>query len=171
MTPTRLTFRLHLLFLLILLPASLNAAPDRRPHLSLKDRAEITDLLHKSTLYLDSRTGSAWASTFTEDGKLSYPGTVIEGRENLITYGSRTTNKLSSHFIGNTLIVPIARNRAHARSMVIIAARERTASAPTQIAGVAYYDDIIVRTRSGWRLQTRQAGGIEDLPIDRDFLP
>lgn len=61
------------------------------------------------------RTGSARAS-FLQDGELS------------------------SHFIGNTLIV---------------AARERTAGALTQIAGIAYYDDIIVRTCSRWARRTR----------------
>ena len=138
--------------------------------LSYKDRAAIEELLYKYSYYIDNRIGDAFASTFTDDGKLEFPGTVVQGHDQLVAFGSRpAVDKIRTHFVGDILLAQTAPGRVHARSMVIVALRDVKEEAPTTLEGIGIYDDQIVRTSAGWRFLSRHAD--RTIPVSSDFLP
>jgi hypothetical protein len=138
--------------------------------LSYEDRTEIDDLFFRYSYYIDNRAGEAFASTFTADGKLEFPGVVVKGRDQLVSFGSRpAVDKIRFHFVGSILLVPIAPDHVRARSMVIIGMREVDGQAPATFDGVGVYEDDIVKTPAGWRFAARHADAT--LPLSPEFLP
>ena len=138
--------------------------------LSYNDRVAIQDLMYKYSYYIDNRIGDAFASTFTTDGKLDFPGVVVQGHDQLVAFGSRPApDKIRTHFVGDILLVQTAPGQVHARSMVIIALRDVKREAPITFEGIGIYDDQIVKTAAGWRFLSRHAD--TTIPVSPDFLP
>lgn len=144
--------------------------------LSPEDRAEIQELLHRYSHYVDNRLGDAWASVFTPDGRLEFYGQVYEGRDKLAAWAKEDRDFYPTHFVGDTIMVQTAPGQVHARSMVIVTIRMKNypkvaGPSPTQMLGVGVYDDQIVKTKDGWRIRLRKAGSTGEMPVDPDFLP
>lgn len=148
---------------------------------SVADRLAVQELLARYAHYVDNGLGEAWASTFTPDGKLDFQGQVVDGHDALVAFAAQDLGLYPTHFVGNTLMVQVAPDRIHARSMVIVTIRSKTATpveahgvtidAPTETLGVGIYDDEIVRTGQGWRFKLRRAGSTGVVPVHPDFLP
>ena len=152
------------------LNADSGAAPQQGIALPYEDRAEIDDLLSRYSYYIDSRAGEAFASTFTADGTLEFPGVVVKGHDQLVTFGSRPVeDKIRFHFVGSILLVRVAADHVRARSMVIIGMRDIQGTAPATFDGVGVYEDDIVKTGSGWKFAARHADAT--LPLSPEFLP
>jgi hypothetical protein len=146
------------------------AATGRVPALNYDDRTEIDDLFSRYSYYIDNRAGEAFAGTFTQDGRLEFPGVVVKGHDQLVAFGSRPAeDKIRFHFVGSILLVPVAPGHVRARSMVIIGMRDIHGTAPATFDGVGVYEDDIVRTPDGWRFAARHAGAT--LPLSPEFLP
>lgn len=148
---------------------------------SIEDRLAVQDLMARYAHYVDNGLGEAWASTFTPDGVLDFQGMPIRGHDELVAFAGQDLGFYPTHFVGNTLMVQVAADRIHARSMVIVAIRSKDATpvqahgvtidAPTELLGVGIYDDEIVRTDRGWRFKLRKAGSTGAAPFHSDFLP
>ena len=151
--------------LLLILPLSRAASSIKDLQLSYQDRVAIEDLFSKYSYYNDNSLGEAWASTFTPDGKLEFPGTVVQGHDQLVAFGSRPKTRV--HFVGSILLVQTAPDRVHARSMVLTAVTH--GDEPVTFEGIGIYDDQIVKTPSGWRFLSRHAD--TKIPVSSDFLP
>jgi hypothetical protein len=150
-------------------PASV-AATGKIPALTYEDRTEIDDLFSRYSYYIDNRAGEAFAATFTQDGKLEFPGVVVKGHDQLVAFGSRPVeDKIRFHFVGSILLVPTAPDHVRARSMVIIGMRDIHGTAPASFDGVGVYEDDIVKTPAGWRFAARHAD--VTLPLSPEFLP
>jgi len=155
---------------LLALKASGQALAARNLHLSVQDRVAIEELLYKYCHYIDNRLGEAWAATFTPDGKLDFPGTTVQGHDQLVAFGSRpVVDTIRNHFVGNILLVQTAPGHVHARSMVLTSVRDVKADAPPTFEGIGIYDDQIVKTDAGWRFFSRHAD--KTIPVSPDFLP
>ena len=138
--------------------------------LSYEDRVAIEELLYRYSYYIDNRIGEAWAATFTSDGKLEFPGTTVQGHDQLVAFGSRpVVDKIRKHFVGDILLVQMAPGHVHARSMVITSLRDVKGDAPETFEGIGIYDDQIVKTADGWRFLLRHAD--RTVPVSPDFLP
>jgi len=145
-------------------------AAQSNPVLSYEDRVEIEELLYKYSHYIDNRIGDAFASTFTPDGRLEFPGTVVQGYDQLVAFGSRpAVGKVRDHFVGDILLTQTAPGQVHARSMVIVILRSVRGTAPAKLEGIGIYDDQIVKTPQGWRFLSRHAD--TTIPVSPDFLP
>jgi 3-phenylpropionate/cinnamic acid dioxygenase small subunit len=148
----------------------------RGGEISYQDRVEILDLMSRYAHYIDAGLGEAWASTFTPDGELIFPGFDVKGHDQLVAFAERRLpgqtesdrDKLRNHFVGDTLLVEVAPGRVHARSKVILAIKASPEAKDTVIVFGTYEDDI-VKTPSGWRFMTRRAD--QTLPISPEFLP
>lgn len=148
---------------------------------SVEDRLAIQELLARYAHFVDNGLGEAWASTFTPDGVLEYHGIPVRGQEELAAFAAQDLGFYPTHFVGNTIMVQVAPDRVHARSMVIVAIRSKTANpvevhgltidAPTETLGVGVYDDDIVKTEQGWRFKFRRAGSTGAAEFHSDFLP
>lgn len=148
---------------------------------SVEDRLAIQDLIARYAHYVDNGLGDAWASTFTSDGVLEYHGIPVRGRDELAAFAAQDLGFYPTHFVGNTIMVQVAPDRVHARSMVIVAIRSKTPTpvevhgltidAPTETLGVGVYDDDIVKTEQGWRFKFRRAGSTGVAELHSDFLP
>ncbi|HLG86858.1 MAG TPA: nuclear transport factor 2 family protein [Alphaproteobacteria bacterium] len=156
--------------LLLACPLWATAAAAKDLPLSYQDRVAIKELLYRYCYYIDNRIGDAWASTFTPDGKLEFPGTTVQGHDQLVAFGSRpVVDKLRNHFVGDILLVQTAPGRVHERSMVITSLRDPKGDAPATFEGIGVYDDQIIKTPAGWRFLSRRAGWT--MPVSPDFLP
>lgn len=148
---------------------------------SVADRLAIQELMACYAHYVDNGLGDAWASTFTPDGVLEYHDIPVRGRDELAAFAAQDLGVFPTHFVGNSIMVQVAPDRVHARSMVIVAARSKTPApvefegltidAPTTTLGVGIYDDQIVKTDHGWRFQLRKAGSTGVAEVHPDFLP
>jgi hypothetical protein len=150
---------------LLVLPVAAQTSNTGRSVLSYQDRTEIQDLFYKYSYYNDNSLGVAWASTFTSDGKLEFPGTVLQGHDQLAAFGSKSKTRV--HFVGSILLTQTAAGHVHARSMVLTAMTH--ADAPLTFEGIGIYDDQIVKTPAGWRFLLRHADS--KIPVSSDFLP
>jgi hypothetical protein len=156
--------------LLLASPVLATAAAAKELPLSYQDRVAIEELLYKYSYYIDNRIGNAWASTFTPDGKLEFPGTTVQGHDQLVAFGSRPVgDQVRNHFVGDILLLQTAPGRVHARSMVITSLRDVKGDAPANVEGIGVYDDQVVKTPAGWRFLSRHAD--RTIPLSTDFLP
>ncbi|HLG89079.1 MAG TPA: nuclear transport factor 2 family protein [Alphaproteobacteria bacterium] len=155
---------------LAMAPSFAVGAPlEKRIPLNYKDRSEITDLFYEYSYYIDNRAGEAFASTFTPEGKLDFPGVVVQGHDQLVAFGSRPVeDKIRFHFVGDILLVQVTRGHVRARSMVIVGLRDSHGKSPTTFEGCGIYEDDIVKTPVGWRFAHRHADAT--IPISREFL-
>lgn len=148
---------------------------------SVEDRLAVQELTARYAHYVDNGLGEAWASTFTPDGVLEYHGIPVCGHEELAAFASQDLGFYPTHFVGNSIMVQVAPDLIHARSMVVVAIRSKneapvvvhdmTIDAPTETLGVGVYDDEIVKTEQGWRFRFRRAGSTGVAPVHPDFLP
>jgi SnoaL-like domain len=154
---------------------------DASREVPVEDRLAIQDLLARYAHYVDNGLGEAWASTFLPEGRFEFEDKVFIGHEQLAAFAAQDIGFYPTHFVGNTLMVQVAPGVVHARSMVLVAIRSKSATpkqehgvtidAPTEVLGVGIYDDHIVKTEHGWKFKLRRAGSTGSAPFHSDFLP
>ena len=125
----------------------------------LEDRLAITDLLYQYATALDTRDWDLLRRTFTADGVADYLefGGVNEGGEAIVALCSGVLEGLDSsqHLIANPRVTRLDGDRAEASCY--FQAQHFLAS---PAGGNAYlvggrYDDRLVRTEDGWRIEHR----------------
>jgi hypothetical protein len=102
--------------------------------------------------------GYAFADLFTPDGSFTDAsdgpnGKTTQGRDNLalLARGGQRGPLFLNHFGMNHVITPTpdgAKGKAYVALLDL-------ATRPHSVSGGGYYDDVYVRTGSGWRFQTR----------------
>ncbi len=127
----------------------------------VKDRAEISDVLHRYAQGIDQRAWDLYLSAFAEDvvidvvGYLAAPMTPVQFKDFLITTFDRV--RLSGqHLLANTLFL-VSGDRAQTVTEFLAVNLERTEEAGRirrQIAGGLYVDDLL-RTAAGWKIVRR----------------
>ena len=127
----------------------------------VKDRAEISDVLHRYAQGIDQRAWDLYLSAFAEDavidvvGYLAAPMTPMQFKQFLITTFDRV--RLSGqHLLANTLF---AISGSHARTVteflaVNLERTEELGRIKRQIASGLYVDDLL-DTSSGWKIVRR----------------
>jgi 3-phenylpropionate/cinnamic acid dioxygenase small subunit len=138
--------------------------------ISYEDRAAINDLMVRYSHYIDTHQAEAWASLFTADGELNFPGANPKGREALVKFATRPDSDVQgAHFVGNSLLVEVTPGRVHARSMIILGRADKTRQYSANFNALGVYVDDIVKTRDGWKFQSRKSD--TSLPVTEEFLP
>jgi len=127
----------------------------------VKDRAEISDVLHRYAQGIDQRAWDLYLSAFAEDavidvvGCLAAPMTPVQFKEFLTATFDRV--RLSGqHLLANTLFL-VSGNRAQTVTEFLAVNLERTEEPSRirrQIAGGLYIDDLL-RTAAGWKIVRR----------------
>lgn len=138
--------------------------------ISYEDRAAINDLMIRYSHYIDTHQTEAWASLFTADGELQFPGASPKGHDALVQFATRPDSDVQgAHFVGNSLLVEVAPGRVHARSMIILGRADRTKQFSATFNALGVYVDDIVKTAGGWKFQSRKSD--TSLPVTEEFLP
>jgi 3-phenylpropionate/cinnamic acid dioxygenase small subunit len=132
---------------------------DSDPWMQLTDRAEISDVLIRYAVSLDSRDWPQLATCFTEDAVADY-GELAgrnDGRDDIVATCRHTLEGLdaSQHFVGNFVVasdgdVATASCYLHAQHYLVSASGTNT----FVVAGT-YYDRLI-RSPLGWRIAHRR---------------
>ena len=155
----------------------------RGEQISYEDRSEILDLIARYGQYFDSGNGEAYASLFTEDGELNYPGEQVngprgsvKGRKSLSDFAAgvgqrRGLKKVGIHHLGNTILVKVAPDRMRARTPVLTGELDATRTYAAAFNGYGVYEDDLVKTADGWRFQKRTGNIYGALPVPPEFLP
>lgn len=124
----------------------------------LTDRLAIVDLLHRYATGLDTKDWDLLASVFTADGVADYSalGGVNEGPAAICKLCSGALGGLdaSQHIITNEVIV-IDGDRATARCYFQAQHVFAGAEGGDNFLVGGTYDDELVRTADGWRIQRR----------------
>lgn len=139
--------------------------------ISYEDRAAINDLMIRYSHYIDTHQAEAWASLFTTDGELQFPGGANpKGHDALVKFATRPAGDVQgAHFVGNSLLVEVAPGRVHARSMIILGRADKTKQYSANFNALGVYVDDIVKTKGGWKFQSRKSD--TSLPVTEEFLP
>jgi 3-phenylpropionate/cinnamic acid dioxygenase small subunit len=131
----------------------------------LLDKDSIVDLVHRYSYCVDHRLYDKVVDLFTEDCTVDY-GPVRPPLRTRVALRQMFGHpdggfKATSHHNANVLVTFEDDNRANVRTSVY-AWHERADGVTPRLWG--YYHDSIVRTREGWRIETRQLRvlGVED---------
>lgn len=119
--------------------------------LASDDILAIHHLIAEYSHVIDGRRWDELPDIFTEDGVFdaAAAGYVAVKGQTALRAHMETANHPMAHYVTNTVVRPVDRDTAEAVSMII---------APWPDGDVSFggtYHDRIVRTASGWRIQTR----------------
>lgn len=125
----------------------------------LSDRLEIVDLLHRYAAGLDRRDWELLASVFTEDGVADYSSLelgVNEGPDTIVELcrGALGGLDATQHIITNERI-EIDGDRARASCYFQAQHVFRGAPGGDNFIVAGTYEDELVRTTAGWRIERR----------------
>ncbi|MCF2526162.1 nuclear transport factor 2 family protein [Yinghuangia soli] len=146
----------------------------------VQDRAEILDLMSRYGQYFDLGHADAWTALFTADGQLSFPTSaapgaprhVVKGRDALKAFASRPGDgkSVGIHLPGPSILVAAGNGTVKARTPVVVGTVRSDAQPSTSFTGYGVYEDVIVKTRDGWRFQSRTADSYGAVPMSPEFL-
>ncbi|MFA7625241.1 MAG: nuclear transport factor 2 family protein [Pusillimonas sp.] len=123
------------------------------------------DLVARSAQYSDQQDYASFVQLFTEDAVLTRPGgSPLVGRDAILaSYRSKPAERLTLHFVTNTVVTDITASSASMSSYVLlwssstdlpVEAFGRKANA-RQVAGM--FEDRVVLTDHGWKIAERRA--------------
>ena len=121
--------------------------------LTRNDYTEIHELYARYAQAIDRGDADAYAGVFTEDGVFTI-GTdfVRKGKEEIaaIVSGPRRERPKITHFYSNIMVDPSPEGAKGSVYVILIDLQKTPA-----ITGGGYCDDILVRTKEGWRFKNR----------------
>lgn len=142
--------------------ASASAVQGRpTPVASTRVRAEIEELLVEFAHRLDFDAGVTVDELFEADGAYVIDGRTLSGRAAIREgYATRAARgpRTARHLVTNVGVEPVAQDRVHARSVVVLYAQD---GEPVHRSGpplvIADYTDVCVRGADGrWRFEKRE---------------
>lgn len=134
-----------------------------------EDKLEIMELLSRYSHAADGAFGTAesWADVFAEDGTFHARAgqadeVIIRGRERLVAFatrvfltrGGRAAPRQNRHHQCTTVFQELTADRAHTRTYLMTT--NVAEGAPPLVGLTSVYEDEIVRTGQGWRIQYRK---------------
>ena len=129
------------------------AAPRVRGTLSGGDYVEIDQLYARANFAFDTgmENGAAFARMFTTDGSLVRSGVVTTGHAALAALAAPSATAPAVHTWMSNLAIEPSRDGATGR----VYALDFTSGAAKPINDSGRLDDVLVKTREGWRFKTR----------------
>lgn len=133
--------------------------------LSVEDRLDLLDLVHRYAAYVDERDGARAADLFTEDGVLASPAPpasldpVVEavGRDRLAAaFGQLADLPVTVHAVTGVVLDPVGADAARGRVTVSAHHVSERAGEPTDLVWHVRYLDDYRRTPVGWRFRRRE---------------
>jgi hypothetical protein len=111
---------------------------------------QIRNLYALYNLVLDAGDAEAWAETFVEDGRFGNS----QGRAALVAFaeGFHDSNPNSRHWNTNLRVTPTSEGAEGTVYLMLYDVGVR----PPAVTVTGIYQDVLVRTREGWRFQSRQ---------------
>lgn len=123
------------------------------------------DLAVRSACLVDQQNYEALVQLFTPDGSLIRPGGApLVGREQILaSYQSKPAERLTRHFVTNSLVYDADSHSARMTSYVLLWSTNSSAPLESfgrkadarQVAG--QFEDYLVCTDAGWRIAQRSA--------------
>jgi hypothetical protein len=140
------------------------------------DREAIADLLHGYCRYADLNDPDGIAACFTDDCVADYGpgvGAPARGAEARRAEAARDLSLFAatSHHLSNITVTFDHADRARATSVLYAWHRPRDGGSDWTLW--AQYHDVVVRTRSGWRIAERRmlVAGADGFPATWGWLP
>jgi len=130
------------------------------PRFTAQDYVEIQELysIYARAYDTNEGNGQVWAETFTPDGVFTFREHRAVGHKELAAYAnSRTqTGPAIQHWNTNVIIRPAPGGAtASLNTMVVV---DGDGNTPPSIAIMTNYNDVLVKTRLGWRIKSRAGG-------------
>lgn len=132
---------------------------------TLAIHAICKDLAVRTACLVDQQNYEALVQLFTPDASLVRPGgDPLVGREQILaSYQSKSTERLTRHFVTNSVVYDVDSHSARMTSYVLLWSTNSRTPEETfgrkadarQVAG--QFDDYLVRTDEGWRIAQRNA--------------
>lgn len=120
----------------------------------LRDKDEIRDLIHHYCFHMDAGRFQALGALFAEDGEWITPYAHETGPAAITAVMTRNVppSPKRVHYTMNS-IIDVNANQATAKSNYLVILETPNGPIPS-VCGI--YDDVFVRTASGWRFRRRQ---------------
>lgn len=126
---------------------------------ALTDTAEIVGLLAQYCHRLDHADHHGWVELFTPDGRFEVYGRAFEGPAGLLRMAEGAPPGLH---MASVPVVEVAGDRATVQQSFLFVDQV------TREMRIGWYDDVILRTAAGWRIQVRRSTFLTpDGPSDR----
>jgi ketosteroid isomerase-like protein len=120
----------------------------------LRDRAEISELLHAFARALDEQDSAAYAANFVPEGILEFPEARVHGQAAIAAHVAsvfRPDVVRATHHISANHQITIDGDVAATRSY-FVAVHVRPGGDPEDMwTGAGWYDNSYARTAEGWR--------------------
>ena len=111
------------------------------------DREALHDLLASYCILMDRRDAEGWADLFLPDGHFFAFGRSFDGRDKLVKLA--TTSPGGVHLAGDPLIALDGEEATIQQNFVFV-------DQVSHDLRIGFYDDVCVRTATGWRFRTRR---------------
>lgn len=137
--------------------------------LSAEDRFEIQDLYSNYAYHYDRGEAQDWAQLFTEDGTFGRAGEEpARGREELERFAAENLEAnpgVTHHTTNVTAEADGSADRARGRAYALVVRVDEDGA--VRLRNVGTYEDLLVRTASGWRFASRVfSSGLPSESID-----
>lgn len=116
--------------------------------LTAQDYAEISQLYSRYNWAIDGGDAAGYADTFTPDGVFN----TFTGRDALVKFATDYTGRHRRHWNSNLVITPTADGAAGKVYLLLV----DVSAKPPAIANAVQYEDILVKTASGWKFKQRK---------------
>ncbi len=117
--------------------------------MTTQDYIDISQLYARYNAAIDDGDADAWVDTFTSDGVFN----KLSGRGQLLKFATEDyTGRHWRHWSSNLIITPTPEGAAGTAHVLLIDVRMD----PPSIARALRSEDLLVKTDSGWRFQSRR---------------
>jgi hypothetical protein len=138
---------------------SLSAPPDAATYVACKQ------IIERSAYLSDIRDFTGYSELFLESGQLTRPGgQPLVGRAAIVaSYQTRPADRMTRHMVGHSIMEVLGEGRVRAITIALL--WSTNTGLPVEAFGrkadarqsFGEYDDILVQTPAGWRIEKRDA--------------
>jgi 3-phenylpropionate/cinnamic acid dioxygenase small subunit len=121
-----------------------------------EDRQDVADVLARYATGIDRRDWPLFRTVFTDDCELDYGEIGAWKGVDAVTDFMEQTHAMAGHTLHRLTNQVISVDGDSAQARTYVDALIMMADNKSGVNGIGYYDDQLIRTRTGWRIARRR---------------